>query len=68
MRSMVRISWLIAGTLLVARIAVSVVDALLWHLTGWSFRLPRSPFAFIPLLNAAALLATSFAIVALVLG
>jgi hypothetical protein len=64
LKSIVRISWLIAGTLLVCRIAESVVDGLLRHLMGTSLRLPRAPFSFIQYLNAAALLAVSFAIVA----
>jgi len=61
MTPLVRISWLIAGTLLLARAAGAVVDAVLWHLGGVNFRLPRYPF--IPYLHAAALLSVSFAVV-----
>jgi len=64
MKSLVRISWLIAVTLLVSRATLSLVDAALWHLMEVNFRLPRAPFAFVPYLNAAALLSVSFAIVA----
>ncbi len=60
MKPSIHVSWLIAATLLVARAAGALVDALLWHLGGVNLRLPRYPF--IPYLNAAALLATSFAI------
>jgi len=64
MKSLVRVSWLIAGTLLIARLAKSLLDWILWHLVGDTLRVPGRSFSFTPYLNGAALLAVSFAIVA----
>jgi hypothetical protein len=62
---LLRIAWLIAGTLLVARLSKSRLDWLLWHIVGDTLRVPSwKPFPFVPYLNAATLLAVSFAIVA----
>jgi len=59
----VRIAWLIAATLLLARVAEWVIDALR-ELLGWyHLSLPGRPYPFTSYLNAATLLATSFALV-----
>lgn len=63
-RTTVRIAWLVAASLLLARAVESIIDAVR-HVLGWYiFSLPGRPYPFTPWLNAAALLATSFAIVA----
>jgi hypothetical protein len=61
----VRTAWLIAATLLVARLGKSLLDVILWYVirTG-TLSLPRAPFYFVQYLNAAALVSVSFAIVA----
>lgn len=64
MSPLLRISWLIAGTLLVARLAKILVDVILWYVIRTStLSVPQAPFSFVRYLNAAALLAVSFAIV-----
>ncbi|MGA3319124.1 MAG: hypothetical protein ABSC64_22130 [Candidatus Korobacteraceae bacterium] len=55
---------MIAGTLLVARIAKAVIGYILWYGFGDTLWLPGRSFSFVPYLNGAALLAVSFAIVA----
>ena len=62
-RTTIRIAWLIAGTLLVARLAKAVIGYILWYGFDTTFWLPGRVFVFVPYLNAAALLAASFAIV-----
>jgi len=63
-RTTIRIAWLIAATLLIARALAFVIIAVR-ELLGWyGLSLPGRPYPFTPWLNAAALLATSFAIVA----
>jgi len=62
-RTTIRIAWLITGTLLVARVIKSLLDWILWHETSDTLRLPGRYFSFVPCLNAAALLAVSFALV-----
>ena len=61
---LLRISWLIAATLIVTRLARSLVNWILWHLIGDTLWLPGRSFSFVPCLNGAALLAVSFATVA----
>jgi len=60
---LLRIAWLIAGTLLVARIAKALIGVMLWYGFGATLWLPGRSFSFIPYLNAATLLAVSFAFV-----
>jgi membrane protein implicated in regulation of membrane protease activity len=65
MKNTTRIAWLIAGTLLVARLAKAVIGYILWYgFDETTFWLPGRVFSFVPCLNGAALLAVSFAIVA----
>jgi len=61
MRTLLRISWLIAGTLLLSRLAAAALQRL-FDLLPWSFDLPQP---FIGYLNAAALLPVSFAVILL---
>jgi hypothetical protein len=58
-----RIAWLIAGTLLVARITKALLGYILWYGFDTTLWLPGRSFAFVPYLNGAALLAVSFALV-----
>jgi len=62
-RTTIRIAWLIAGTLLVARLAKAVIGLILWYGFGTTLWLPGRAFSFVPYLNGAALLSASFAIV-----
>lgn len=62
-RTTIRVAWLIAATLLLARIAESVINELRYAIGWYGLNLPGRPYAFTPCLNAAALLATSFAVV-----
>lgn len=55
MSPLLRISWLIAGTLLVARLAKVLVDVILWYVIRTStLSVPQVPFSFVRYLNAAA--------------
>lgn len=62
-RTTIRIAWLIASSLLLARALEFVIDAVRDALGWYGLRLPGRPYPFTAWLNAAALLATSFAIV-----
>jgi membrane protein implicated in regulation of membrane protease activity len=64
MKTTIRIAWLVAGTLLVARLAKAIIGYILWYGFGTTLWLPGRAFSFVPYLNGAALLAVSFAIVA----
>jgi hypothetical protein len=60
MKTLLRISWLIAGTLLLSRFIASAVDRIFDLLSWYPFDLPSS---FIQYLNVLALLAVSFAFI-----
>ena len=39
MKSTVRIAWMVAGTLILTRIFVAIIDGVLWYLVQTNFRL-----------------------------
>jgi len=65
MKATVRISWLIAGTLVVSRLLAALANEIVYSFYhGYShLALPRGDFSFVPWLNAIVLLSVSFAIV-----
>jgi hypothetical protein len=59
MKNTVRIAWMVAGTLILTRIFVAIIDGVLWYLVQTNFRLSTLTIRG---LNLTSLVAFSFAV------